>query len=992
MPTPHDEKFAEAALEQKLVSRDHIQKCLAEIKRSESFGQAIPLDALLVRKRLITREQADAVLNALTRKRALGRIGGFELMEEIGRGGMGTVYKARQISMDRMVALKVLPPHLAKNKAYIERFFKEARAVARLSHINIIQGYDVGEASGYYFFAMEFIDGESVAARLIRDGRVSEAESLNVVEQICRALAHAQSVAGIIHRDIKPDNIMITKSGMAKLADLGLAKSAGEGAAGDIAAGTPHYVSPEQARGQADVDTRSDIYSLGATLFHMVTGQPPFDGPTPEAIINLHATQEVPAPRGINAALSTNVCKLIATMMAKSPDDRYQSPDELLQDISLVKEGIPPQKGLKLGGTSTGASRAAARHRSSALPVTAVLISLVIIAGAAFAILNQPGSAPPVVDSPRDRFAKEAGRAYEDAAAAEKENPWKYAEIIQKFAMVGGKYADTPSGRQALQKVETLTRERIRNAESTFAKVKKEADELAAKEQYAKAVAAWNDNYPKRLVFDDWDGKVKAEVARINSKARSRLTELEARVQAEVEKGQFDDAIKMLQTGVAFGYKDVSERLNASIADVRKRAAEHARKLGYERKKSAQVKFSRLLADVVTLEQKRNYAAALNACEAYVKELGDSEESGAFADKARELQDEVQTADEIWNAGMAALRKLIGSPVEVRAKGIKLSGKLRKVSDATFVVETPANVITNNLSDVDPETWLWLAGVTTDDRYTVVRQAKFLLAVGALEKAKLAIVRLDDKALLKKWQDTINERKNIEGGQESTEAGDAEPVGPEAVDEAKTLARENRWRELYVKLAAIRRNIAQQDPGAGQVDAKEIDALVLQDEAGLCKELGIEGDPRGDFVRLLDTLREYARWQEENKCPKTIPCPACSPVASGDCSRCKGTGFITCPQCKGRKIEPVRTGVPGLTQLCSVCGGDGKVRCPVCNKAPDPRNKCELCKGTKSVVCPICKGTGFKAEVPAKFTEAVRELGQRYKLKLEAVAGMTSEK
>jgi len=201
------------------------------------------------------------------------RIGGFEVLSRVGRGGMGTVYKARQVSMNRIVALKILPPSRAKNATYVQRFLREARSAAQLSHTNIVQAIDVGNADGYYYFAMEFVDGETVQALLEREGVLDERHALTIATAVAHALDHAHR-HGIVHRDVKPGNIMIDLHGAVKLADLGLARSVepiDTVTVDGVGVGTPHYIAPEQARGETDVDCRADIYSLGATLYHLLT-------------------------------------------------------------------------------------------------------------------------------------------------------------------------------------------------------------------------------------------------------------------------------------------------------------------------------------------------------------------------------------------------------------------------------------------------------------------------------------------------------------------------------------------------------------------------------------------------------------------------------------------------------------------------------------------------------------------------------------------------
>ena len=209
------------------------------------------------------------------------QIPGYESLGRIGQGAMGVVFKARQVSVDRLVAIKVLRDEAARDREYIERFRREARVAAKLSHNNIVGVIDAGEADGRHYFVMEYVEGTTVQDELDRGKAYDEKAALGIALAVARALEHAHE-RGLIHRDIKPANILLTRDGNIKLADLGLARMAADvqGTAG-VAAGTPYYISPEQARGQADVDIRTDIYSLGATLYHMVTGRVPYSGATP---------------------------------------------------------------------------------------------------------------------------------------------------------------------------------------------------------------------------------------------------------------------------------------------------------------------------------------------------------------------------------------------------------------------------------------------------------------------------------------------------------------------------------------------------------------------------------------------------------------------------------------------------------------------------------------------------------------------------------------
>jgi serine/threonine-protein kinase len=269
------------------------------------------------------------------------RIPGYRLVEKLGAGSMGTVYKGVQLSLDRVVAIKVLPPELGRNENFVKRFMREARSVAKLNHPNIVSGIDVGEVDGWRYFVMEFIDGVTVGQILQRGGKMDERRAIRIIRHVTDALAHAHRHR-MVHRDIKPDNIMIARDGVTKLCDLGLAKEPKEGGSTTeegLAMGTPNYISPEQAQGESGIDIRSDIYSLGATLYHMATGSLPFDGPNPAVIMTKHLLEPLPPPRTRNRALRRGTCQVIEKMMMKRREDRYQEPEELIAHLEILEQG-----------------------------------------------------------------------------------------------------------------------------------------------------------------------------------------------------------------------------------------------------------------------------------------------------------------------------------------------------------------------------------------------------------------------------------------------------------------------------------------------------------------------------------------------------------------------------------------------------------------------------------------------------------------------------
>jgi serine/threonine-protein kinase len=340
-----DLSFGQVAVDRGYVSGDQVREALEIQSKLRSMGvRPKRLGEILLERLHITKEQTEDVLAIQRERESKRKIPGYEILDELGRGGMGTVYRAIQKSMNREVALKVLSPRHARNPSFIDRFLREARAVAKLNHENIIAGIDVGEADGLYYFAMEYAEGETVIKMINRKDALSGKRALDIVLQIARALEHADQ-HGLVHRDIKPQNIIVTGKGVAKLCDLGLAKTQDpepDITRTGVSMGTPHYISPEQAKGLTDVDVRSDIYSLGATLYHMVVGSVPFVGSSPLVVMTKHLTEQPPFPSEKNPEISVDLSRVILKMMEKRVEDRYQNPTELIVDIERVAEGLPP--------------------------------------------------------------------------------------------------------------------------------------------------------------------------------------------------------------------------------------------------------------------------------------------------------------------------------------------------------------------------------------------------------------------------------------------------------------------------------------------------------------------------------------------------------------------------------------------------------------------------------------------------------------------------
>ncbi len=353
MSVSDESGFGRKLVENRLVTPEEIAFCENRREEIEKNGKPVTLLDVLISEGYMTRSQLKRIERTMdddSMYRPAQQIPGFQIMSKLGQGAMATVYKARQLSLDRIVAVKVLPKRLSENQEFVDRFYREGRAAAQLNHANIVQAIDVGEAGGYHYFVMEFIDGQTVYD-LFQKSVVDEKKAINIILQTAMALDHAHA-RGFIHRDVKPKNIMIGDNGDVKLADMGLAREISDYETAQSEAGraygTPYYISPEQIRGEINIDFRADIYSLGATFYHMVTGRVPFEGQTPSSVMHKHLKEELIPPDHLNTELSSGVGEIIEVMMSKARDERYTSTKELIADLQSVAEGGPPFQARKM--------------------------------------------------------------------------------------------------------------------------------------------------------------------------------------------------------------------------------------------------------------------------------------------------------------------------------------------------------------------------------------------------------------------------------------------------------------------------------------------------------------------------------------------------------------------------------------------------------------------------------------------------------------------
>jgi serine/threonine protein kinase len=502
-------------------------------------------------------------------------LGGFKLVRKLGQGAMGVVFLARQVSVERDVALKVLPQRLARNKDFVQRFFREARAAAQLDHANIVQAIDAGEASGYHYFAMEFVDGHNLRQILDRDGALPEKQALGIASQIAQALHYAHTTANIIHRDIKPENILLAPDGTPKLTDMGLAREvvredssltqAGE------ALGTPNYISPEQIRGETDLDGRTDVYALGATLFHLVTGQTPYSGRTRSEVMSKHLTDPIPDPRSINPRVSAGTAGVIRKAMAKDKRQRYAGAQAMAADIEAAREGraavgapvaaVAPRK--PQPGRSVRRRRT--RRRSPWPAVMAFVLAAVVATGAAVVFMSEDDTDP----VPSDSLVSDGHGADPRGGPVQPDGLTDGSGDVVSEAEPGAEVEPDPEA------------ERRRVADLAFARLMAEAAEHTQQSDYDAALALFS-NIPETYA-DLLATRVTKAVADIRAEAEGLIDPVLAEADRLSKAGEPRKGLAELDKLEGMKYQPLA----AKIASLRGRLTAEATKLDEEKERQA---------------------------------------------------------------------------------------------------------------------------------------------------------------------------------------------------------------------------------------------------------------------------------------------------------------------------------------------------------------------------------------------------------------------
>lgn len=393
MPAPSNAtEFIELVRRSGVVDEDRLSSYLKPIRASGAIPSELnKLAGLLVRDGVITLFQAEQFLQGKWKRFTIGR---YKVLERLGSGGMGQVFLCEHKLMRRRVAIKVLPSAKAEDPAARERFYREARAVAALDHPNLVRAFDIDRDETLHFLVMEYVDGVSFHDVVKRFGPMDPLRACHYIRQAAAGLDHAHAIAGLIHRDIKPGNVLIDRAGVVKILDMGLARFFNDESDiltrkyDETVLGTADYLSPEQALDSHNVDIRADIYSLGATFYFVLTGRPPFpDGTVAQKLLD-HQAKEPQPIRGLRPEVPAELARIVETMMRKAPDQRYQVPAEVvdaLMPLTAVPIPPPPDQEMPVlslaamagaGPTSISARLARqALNRSTTFPVLSAAVA-----------------------------------------------------------------------------------------------------------------------------------------------------------------------------------------------------------------------------------------------------------------------------------------------------------------------------------------------------------------------------------------------------------------------------------------------------------------------------------------------------------------------------------------------------------------------------------------------------------------------------------------
>jgi serine/threonine-protein kinase len=719
MPRQADLLFLKLAVKNRLIDEPTARAIALELGRRAEAGKPTKARLLLVDRGLIDKETARDIKH-LVRQHMASRSGSsferraiasYQVEERLGQGAMGVVYRARHVNLDKVVALKILNVQGDSKdvESYVKRFILEARSAAALNHPNLVQAYDVGEENGVFYLAMEYVEGENVKQLVERDGRLPEKKAVEVAVQVASALSHAHE-HGLIHRDVKPSNIMLTGDGTAKLLDLGLARRVEKDKDPALttegrAIGTPYYMSPEQGL-DMPIDHRADIYALGATLFYMVTGDVPFRAPTPQGVIAKHINERAPDPRSRVKEVSPELSRLILEMLRKDPKERPADCTAVKDALDALLDSRRAAKRSRLRSTMTSSDEKRSRDSRKG-PLVPALIGTLAAAAAGLLVVtvarpshgSTPGttvatapaatvSAPTPTAAPRveetspdpTRTAQDAleRRATERLAQVEGSHTkgWELHDALDDVARA---FPATRAGSNAARAVHELEgrlgldeEHRVDEAWKAF-EASSDTEKLAPIAELAEHARS-----------DRGRDRARAKLADGEKRLEGRADELEGRARELATAEREDEAAKLLRTAAGIR-KDPAKR-----ADLARRADELDRardtRLAGARDAKITSERARYAALCETLRERvRVHDFEKGAREAAT--AADAFEDGELKEKAATHALSLTSLVALDTLTLKALSGRKGDKVELGLRqGQPVSGTIASVADGRIVV------------------------------------------------------------------------------------------------------------------------------------------------------------------------------------------------------------------------------------------------------------------------------------------------------------------
>jgi len=582
-------------------------------------------------------------------------IGGYQILKLVGKGGMGEVYLAEQVRLKRKVAFKALKGSRARDKAAMEAFHREAISAAQLSHANIVQVIDIAMVDNVPFITMEFVEGETLQAVLSREKKLPVEKCASIARQVLEALAAAHR-KGIVHRDIKPGNIMLDVNGVVKVTDFGLAKMMEEEtpADGERRYGTILYMPPEQIR-SSDVGPKADLYSVGATLYHIMTGQPPFKGADARETLKLVAAGNAVDPCLIEPSIPKELGDLVLGLLEKDPNDRFPDAAAALEQLALAEKAMAPPAGGAL-----------ARLPKWALAVGAVVIVAALAGGALglkAVLAPKKAAGPTPEETARAEEAKKLALLQEMmdyAKGYERQHPDKYGQVLANYEKVAQDGQGTKFALEASAKIAEVKERQAKAAEAIVSQARAKAMALADKKEYAKAKASLTEA-PKGVDGLSVEDKLAEVAGEVSAKEKAEIDRLLRLVNEKASRKEYDKAQEFVAQLTALGTADATKAAAEGTAAIRRKRAEADAAQAAESRRRLQ----EMMAGLKTLTERRDYDKALAEC---AKALSDSRLKSMASLVEREKKD-LEAAQEVLKTTLEAMRA--GKTDGVKIKGVR---------------------------------------------------------------------------------------------------------------------------------------------------------------------------------------------------------------------------------------------------------------------------------------------------------------------------------